>query len=636
VADQPEITISNVFTIAIGGVDLTNQLASRVGACWVELGVNLPAAFHLTLRDANHLLTTDFPMIRLGAKIAVYAVADQQGEDTPLMTGAITGLETDYDGHTSTTVVRGLDHAFKMLRHRRTVGYKQMSATEIVTQLAAQDGVELGDVDPSGITYKLITQPNISDWQFVNELAERSGMVADFDNWGKLRFRKVEPAAEGISIGAMPTLLDMKVNVRRCRTGITAADQVSEVEVRGWDPEKKEPLRATKTGYEYPGLDIGYTPTQAVTAFGLTEQVETGTPYSSYAEVTQAAASLASDISSSFAELEILAAGNPELVPGKAVTLKNAGKPFDGKYTVTTARHEFSAHNSYQTWITVSGRQVRNLYGLAARGWASSNRVPGVVNAIVDDIDDPAQQGRVKVTFPWFDDDYKTEWARTLQFGGKGGGGVISPVVGDEVLVAFDRGDMDYPYVLGGLYSESADKPSDHDVDLTTGGHLNRQSLVSREGHRLELLDAPDRRASGVRLKSGDSNLTVYLDESENHISLSSGKGGTPDGKEITVGGGASVTISGDGKVSIVGTSDVSISSAASISMKAPKISLEGDVNIVGALTHSGANAVFNSIGFEVDALAAVSIAGEVEVAISSLGDINLKATVVTSEPFPV
>lgn len=617
-ADQPEITISNVFTVAIGGVDLTSQLASRLSGCWVELGVNLPAAFHLTLRDANHLLTTDFPMIRLGSPVAVYAVADQQGEDTPLMTGTITGLETDYDGHTSTTVVRGLDHAFKMLRHRRTAGYKGMTATGIVSQLAAMDGVELGEVEPSGITYEQITQPNISDWQFVTELAERSGMIADFDNLGLLRFRKAEPAAAGISVGAMPTVLDMKVNVRRCRTGITAADQVSEVEVRGWDQAKKEPVRATKSGYEYPGLAIGYTPTQAVKAFGLAEQVETGTPYSSYAEVTQAAASLASDISASFAELEILAAGNPELVPGKAVTLKNAGEPFDGKYTVTTARHEFSAQNSYQTWITVSGRQVRNLYGLAARGWASSSRIPGVVNGIVDDIDDPAQQGRVKVTFPWFDDDYKTQWARTLQFGGKGGGGVISPAVGDEVLVAFDRGDMDYPYVLGGLYSESADKPSDHDVDLTTGGHLNRQSLVSRDNHRLELLDAADKK--GVRLQSGDKALTVFLDQMQTEIQINS------DGK---------VAITGKEKVAISSTGEVSVE-AASVSIKAAKISLEGDVNIVGALTHSGANAVFNSIGFEVDALAAVSIAGEVEVAISSLGDINLKATVVTSEPFPV
>ena len=73
---------------------------------------------------------------------------------------------------------------------------------------------------------------------------------------------------------------------------------------------------------------------------------------------------------------------------------------------------------------------------------------------------------------------------------GKGGGGVFSPEVNDEVLVGFEQGDLDRPYVLGGLYN-GVDQPSPHDLPWSTrtSGQVNRRSLVSRTGHRLELLD---------------------------------------------------------------------------------------------------------------------------------------------------
>jgi len=522
-------------------------------------------------------------------------------------------------------VIRGLDHSSKMMRRRRTKRYSELTATEIVRLLAAEDGVMVGPhVESSHVRYKTITQPNISDWQFVKELAARNGMYADFDNWGLLRFRRLPRPLEPVNpeFPEMPTILEVGGNARHCRIGITAADQVTRASVRGWDTESNVELKAESLAEDYRGRVIVAKPMNAVGTAAPLTYVETSTPYGSLAEVNQAADALAEEISSVFAELEVLADGNPALAPGQTVKLEKAGATFDGKYTVTTARHEFSARGRYMTWVSVTGHQVRNLYGLAAGASGPSNRIHGVVNAIVTDINDDRNEGRVKVKFPWLDDTYTTRWARTLQFGGHGGGGVISPGTGDEVLVAFDRGDIDYPYVLGGLYGHELNKPSRHDTDLVTApGHLNRQSLVSRGGHRLELLDSDDVvPLHGVRLQSGDRALTVFLDEAETEIMIDS------DGR---------VSITGKEKVSITSTGNVSVE-AASVSIKAPKISLEGDVDIVGALTHSGANASFNSVAFEVDALTAVSISGEVEVALSSLGDINFKATVVTSEPFPV
>ena len=75
-----------------------------------------------------------------------------------------------------------------------------------------------------------------------------------------------------------------------------------------------------------------------------------------------------------------------------------------------------------------------------------------MVIAQVSDVNDPQNHGRVKLTFPWLSDNYVSDWARTVQPGaGKDRGAMVVPEVGDEVLAAFEQGDIRRPYVLGGL-----------------------------------------------------------------------------------------------------------------------------------------------------------------------------------------
>jgi uncharacterized protein involved in type VI secretion and phage assembly len=106
-----------------------------------------------------------------------------------------------------------------------------------------------------------------------------------------------------------------------------------------------------------------------------------------------------------------------------------------------------------------------------------------VVIAQVSDANDPAKQGRVKLTFPWLSDDYVSDWARTLQPGaGKNRGAMVLPEVGDEVLVAFEQQDPQRPYVLGGLFN-GIDTPNTKNIDVLDSGSgaINRRSFISRK-----------------------------------------------------------------------------------------------------------------------------------------------------------
>jgi hypothetical protein len=361
-------------------------------------------------------------------------------------------------------------------------------------------------------------------------------------------------------------VLEFGRNLLRCQAAVTAADQVQQVEARGWDVQAKSAVVGRAPADRSERLQLGLTPGQAADPFGKAVFLATDTPYGTQAEADQAAKALAADLAASFAELDAIAMGIPQLRAGTAVTLANVGAPFEGKYTISGSRHVFDADTGYQTWITVGGRSNRSLYGLASGGGGGlpQDRIGGLVNATVTDTRDPEGRGRVKLAFPWLDGEYVSDWARTADLGGKGGGGVFGPEVGDEVLVGFEQGRVDHPYVLGGLYN-GQDKPSEHDcalVDSTTGA-TNRRSLVTRSGNRLELLDAANG-PKGVRLATGDGKLTLHLDQKA-----------------------TSVTVHSDGKVEITAKEKVTVTAEQGISMDAGtgKLELSGQSVQVKART---------------------------------------------------
>jgi Type VI secretion system/phage-baseplate injector OB domain len=74
-------------------------------------------------------------------------------------------------------------------------------------------------------------------------------------------------------------------------------------------------------------------------------------------------------------------------------------------------------------------------------------RYPGLYRGLVLDATDPQLQHRVQVTVPSVSGSLAT-WAATLR-------GPGSPQVGDEVLVGFDAGRLDRPYVVGILASST-------------------------------------------------------------------------------------------------------------------------------------------------------------------------------------
>lgn len=107
--------------------------------------------------------------------------------------------------------------------------------------------------------------------------------------------------------------------------------------------------------------------------------------------------------------------------------------------------------------------------------------VKGVAIALVTQNNDDENLCRVKVSYPWHDQPRESYWARlSVPMAGNDRGVVMIPEVGDEVLVAFEREDLRFPYILGGLWN-GEDKPPISNDD----GKNDKRIIKSRAGHFL-------------------------------------------------------------------------------------------------------------------------------------------------------
>ncbi|MFF3676538.1 VgrG-related protein [Streptomyces sp. NPDC002120] len=578
--------------------ELPQIWAAQLVSCVVDENVGLPDTAVLTYRDPDHeFLRATGITIGSPLRVSVMTVKGQARER--LFNGEVTALEIDRDRTGSFTVVRAYSKAHRLQRGRKVVAYRNMTAAAIVRKVAAGAGLAVGKVEAAPVTYKQLSQANVSDWDFLQFLAGESGAQVRVDDKGLLQFTLPVKAsgapAPSTSAVRNPMVLEYGRNLLALRAALSAADGASKVQVRGWDVTTKRPLVAEQPSVVSDTVVPGLSPALAA-RFGKSAVAVTDTPYRTQAETTAVAKAAADEVSSGFGELEAVAEGNPLLRAGKPIALGNVGQAFSGRYTATAVQHVLEPHGGYRTTVWVSSSPDRSLAGLVTGANAPGRgpRIPGLAIGVVTDVREPngSQRGAVRLKFPWLDDTYVSDWVRTVQWGGKGGGGVVSPEVNDEVLVGFEQGLLDSPYVLGGLYN-GVDQPSPHDVPLIdkTSGKVNRRSVVSRSGHRVELLDAPAPGPSGLRLVTGDERLEVRMDDRRDRIELTvyAGRGrpltsvlldkngitldarrGTVkvSGRQVDIDGTAGVSIGGR-SVKVNGTADVTVNGGLLATLKA-------------------------------------------------------------------
>lgn len=111
------------------------------------------------------------------------------------------------------------------------------------------------------------------------------------------------------------------------------------------------------------------------------------------------------------------------------------------------------------------------------------------VRARVTDTEDPHSLGRVRVQFDWQAEqasEMMTPWLRIAQpYAGAQKGVSFIPEIGEEVIIGFEGGNADRPYVMGSLFN-GVDNPDNEWLP----GNNQVKAIRTRNGHTIEIWDA--------------------------------------------------------------------------------------------------------------------------------------------------
>lgn len=127
--------------------------------------------------------------------------------------------------------------------------------------------------------------------------------------------------------------------------------------------------------------------------------------------------------------------------------------------------------------------------------------------AIVKDNNDPQGMGRVRVQFFWQKGEQLSPWIRMIQpYAGSGKGFYFIPEIGEEVMVDFENGNAERPFVLGVHYNGAA----------KSGYNPTTKAIHTQSGTKILLNDAE----GSVRIEDMAGNSLVF--DGKQKITLSS------------------------------------------------------------------------------------------------------------------
>lgn len=453
-----------------------------------------------------------------------------------------------------------------------------MTDSDIVKKIAGEVKIDPGEIDPSGAPHDYIFQENQTNMEFLRERAFRLGYEL-YVKENKLNFHK--PKDKGN--------LELKwlKEINSFRVKVSSAEQVSSVEVRGWDYQQKQAIVETAQTDQVITQNTNGKGQSVSQKFKTDpKMIVVDKPIFKPEQAKQIAQALCNELGGEYVLADARGEGNTQIRVGKVVNLKEMG-PYDGKYYITESRHVYHKR-VYTTDFTVRGLRGGNLLTTLS---PPTYLKPGqtLLVGIVTDNKDPEGLGRVKVKMPTLTEEHNSFWARVVSTGaGINRGFDCLPEVNDEVLVGFEHGDIHRPYIFGGVWN-GKDKPPELVDDSVVAGKVRLRTFKTRIGHKLQFVEEDKGSSkSGVYVETAKKHQ-IRLNDSDRHIEIKTTNGHqikmddsgqkieikTTSGHQITMNdAGASITVQSIGNLTIQAQGNINISANGTISIQGAMIRL--------------------------------------------------------------
>lgn len=200
-------------------------------------------------------------------------------------------------------------------------------------------------------------------------------------------------------------------------------------------------------------------------------------------------------------------------------------------------------------------------------GGTASRRLFGLYPALVRDIVDPDGRGRIQVGFPWLGDAGRdvAAWARLVSlYADDGQGWQILPAKDSEVIVGFEAGSLERPYIVGAVWNGREALPQ------AAEAANNRRLLKTRSGTLLEFDDTEGAAKVTLSMVSGHR---LVLDDAAQAVTLAHG-----DGCQLVMNAAGQVTVTANSTLEI---------NASAVNVHAPVVVCDGIVQCQTLITQS-------------------------------------------------
>ena len=424
----------------------------------------------------------------------------QYGSENQVFSGIVTGLKNRKESGYGKLVITGHSPSILLENGRADRSFEQLSLSQIVKEIGVnypQEGKIHAEEQELNVRRVLpyTVQSQESDFGFIQRLATRYGEYFYYNGKELIFGNKAEPVLE-LSEGR--ELIELEFELGLKAQGFSGL---------AYDAEKGESIQHNAQEVQTEWKENAL---QAV-AVQASKQLFGNVPKSVFS---------GSEKSQELEEMLLKEKENRESliwVRGRSrdSRLKNGSRAkltdINGRametYRIVEIRHYYNGDEYYNEFVGVSDvlHPPYQDSGAFPKSHEQMGRV--VENA------DPLGLGRVRVQMMWQEaGSEKTPWIRLLQpHSGSGKGFYFVPEIGEEVLVGFQGGNAEKPYVIGTQYngkekSGYADKEN------------NIKAVHTRSGHKLvftedESILITDKSGNEILLDTKGSNITITAPE---------------------------------------------------------------------------------------------------------------------------
>jgi phage protein D len=356
-AERHESFYVPAFVVNVGGRALTQKLAIAVSQVEIDLTLGAAGRFSFTVPNTFSIEERKFlsgfgqPVLEtltFGAKVEIKLGYGDHSRLPTLITGIITEITTGFaEGSTPELAISGYDNLFPLTLGKRSQSWTEARDSDVVAQLAKEYNLAT-DIETTKEQHAQVEQNQESDFEFVKKLATRNHFEFYVGTDGRLRFGPPRDRDSGIvRLLWGQSLLSFKPE------GNLAA-QVSEVEVYGWDSQKKKAIVGKAVAGEESGLESPRKSGGQVlrTALKKPPVLQVRQPVFTEAEAKRRAQAILNDHAKKFLTGEAECIGLPEILPDRNVTLDNLGEPFSKTYYIQQTTHKYDS-NGYRTRLKV-------------------------------------------------------------------------------------------------------------------------------------------------------------------------------------------------------------------------------------------------------------------------------------------